>query len=50
MSGIVLFFVLVRCTVEIHGMYSLAVVEVYVSCYGLFEISLRTIDSSVELF
>ena len=50
MSCIVLFLVLVRRTVEIHGMYSFAVVEVYVSCYGLFEISLRTIDSSVELF
>ena len=50
MSVIELFLVLVRRTVEIHGMYSFAVVEVYVSCYGLFEISLRTIDSSVELF
>ena len=49
MSGIILFLVFVRSTIEIHGMYPLAVVEVYVSCYGLFEISLRTIDSSVEL-
>ena len=32
MSVIVLFLVLVRRTVEIHGMYSFAVVEVYV-CY-----------------
>ena len=35
MSGIVLFLVLVRRTIEIHGMYSLTVVEVYVSCYAV---------------